>query len=319
MDYKIEKTVTYCEETQLKNLYKWYLQEEIEKKIDYPKKFVPYWSSTYFFASKLEIFRNIKVAYDDDSEDSDSKSFDESGENVVIGCTLHSGRCVDGKSLEYDAKYSMFGTDREVKEFSLRIIKSQDGLESCRLGAALSYEYELDFYNDVSPDWVQVVLSLSEEKFNNLLKMVELKAIDSVLLTLGIVRGFYAQWSPETHSREIKILTRDVVVDGLKEDSKIHKVGVVGSCELSLITESALNIKNNFEHGSVAHMFEDNLGDDKTSKDKNTVSLAGQRDSNISKEIQQLNKNFSSIKTLAWAVVVILFLIFLNITNINMN
>jgi hypothetical protein len=318
VDYKIEKTVTYCEESQLKNLYECYLQEDVEKKIEYPKKFVPYLLSVYFFASKLEVSRHVNVEYNYEGDDFELKSFAQSGEKIVIGCDLHSGRCVDGKILEYDTKYSMFGTDREVKNFSLRIYKSEDDSDSSYLGASLSYEYELDFYNDLSPDWVQIQLYLNEEKFNNLVKMAEAKAIDSVLLTLGQVRGFYSQWSPESHSREIKILTRDVEVDGLKEDSKLTKVGVVGSCELSLITESTLNIKNNFKHESVAHMFEDDLGQDETSEGKSTFDLAEQRDSEISKQIQQLNKNFSSIKTLAWAVVVLLVLIFLNISNINM-
>lgn len=320
MDYKIEKTVTYCEERELKNLYKWYLLEDIEKKLDYPKKLVPYWSSVFFFASKLELSRNINVEFNDQGDDFETKSFAESGENIVISGSLHSGRCINGKNLEYDVRYSLFGTDREVKEFSIRIQKSIDGVELCHFNASLSYEYELDFYTEELPDCVHIDLCLNEEKFNNLVKLVEAKSIDSVILTLGQVRGFYSVWSPQLYNREVKILTGDVEIDELKDGVKIYKVGEVGKCDLSLLTTNKLNIKNNFQHESVEHMFQDELTDN--SSNLNTKQSVGDVrivKNNYPDEIHQLNKNLSTIKSLAWAAIVILILIFINVSNIDMS
>lgn len=320
MDYKIEKTVTYCEERELKNLYKWYLLEDIEKKLDYPKKLVPYWSSVFFFASKLELSRNINVIYNDEGDDFESKSFAESGENVVIAGSLHSGRCIDGKNLEYDVRYSLFGTDREVKEFSIRIHKSIDGVELCHFNASLSYEYELEFYTEESPDWVQIDLCLNEEKFNNLVKLVEAKSIDSVILTLGQVRGFYSVWSPQLYSNELKILTSKVDINGLKDVVKIYKVGEVGKCELSLLTTNKLNIKNDFQYESVERMFQDELGGNSSNLNvQQSVGEIREAKNNYSNEVHQLNKNLNTIKSLAWAAIVILILIFLNVSNIDMS
>lgn len=310
MDYNLEKTVKYEVETELKSLYGWSLVETEKDAKKSVRKLIPFEWGVYFLASKLAVVRHITIDRDYDADDEEAKKLTDSS---VIIASLHSGYCNDGKNLEDDVNYRMFGTDRNIESFELKIYISSDGVERCGAWATPSYDYEINFRNRSEADTVEFHMYLNKERWESIEKLVHSKSIDALQIRFGKVSGFYSEWSPEISTRAIKILTKSHTVEGDSEVvDKLPKIGDVGEFTLTTYTDRKLNIKRNAVAKPIAPLFEDDF--DMSSQKTESVSV--QHDSDtvnavLISQISELNSKLISFKKIIWAVVVLLFLILL--------
>ncbi|MAG86198.1 MAG: hypothetical protein CMB97_02170, partial [Flavobacteriaceae bacterium] len=118
-------------------------------------------------------------------------------ESEVMVAKMHPGVCRDGKWLEKASTYSMFGTSRTISEFTLRVFKAkEDESERCNIDGVVSYTTQDEYGKETSPDCIEVLLVLSESRFDRLATLIARKEIDSATLALSRVAGLYSEWSP---------------------------------------------------------------------------------------------------------------------------
>ncbi len=112
------------------------------------------------------------LKYDDDFMGEDEV---ESSTSAWILASLFSGFCRDGENLENDVSFRIFGTNRNINVFGLRIhpLKDKDKKEECHIAASASYETETNFRNDKTPDWIEINLFTSIDRFNDLKELIE--------------------------------------------------------------------------------------------------------------------------------------------------
>ena len=137
----------------------------------------------------------------------DNNKKNETTQDVVITASL-------SPELEKPVVYEMFGTDRKLKNFVIRIHhnKSQNvkelfelGIiskynkedEWCELSAMLETEDCDEFNRSIKyPDDITVYVFINEERFNKILSLIESKQVEQIILILGCVGGFYSEWYP---------------------------------------------------------------------------------------------------------------------------
>lgn len=101
-------------------------------------------------------------------------------------------------------RYSFFGTNRKVKNFSLRItVGKREKLtgEGCP-----SFIFENEFFVDETlEDSVEFSLDVDIKTFGELKKQILEENLTDIIFSAGNIPGFYSEWSPTIHTHEIKI------------------------------------------------------------------------------------------------------------------
>lgn len=257
VDYHIENKILLSEDSEYKNLYSWSLQEfnNEDKKIGCDQ--VPWPWSLYFTASELRHYYSVDISKSENDEDEE-----QTRESEGITAILHPGVCYDGESLEDYVTYSMFGTNRTIKKFTLRIQKVEDGSnnESCRLCGCVSDTMEVDFKDITTDDTIDIILRLSSQRFNKIAEITKTRCADILQLCLNGVPGFYSEWSPSIATSSIKVLTtqkEQVIVK--KHDCKIDppRLGHISEFSLSIIQRHKLNLKQDLRSISIDKLFYD--------------------------------------------------------------
>jgi hypothetical protein len=263
MDYHLEKEIRLNDKTEHESLYSWCLQEIGSKGEQVGRDLIPWEWSFHFTASELRLNQGVEfgeLSLFDDEEPEQEKKFKDT---EIITATLHPGICTDGKYLEDDPRFSMFGTDRAITEFTLRIYKIDDkDKESCSMWGGVSYTSEIDFRDETEPDSIEIHLGLSKERFNNVAHLISNKSVDVVRVGLSRVSGFYSDWSPSISTNSVKVLTRGSDHEIKKPDGcdiDPPRLGEVGKFDLTLITRCKLNPKQNLKTLKLSKLFEDDL------------------------------------------------------------
>jgi hypothetical protein len=310
MEHNLEKAVKYDLEDEFKSLYPWSLIEAEEETQKSPKKWIPFSWSVRFIASKLAIVRRISINRSYDVDDQKAKTLADSS---MIIASLHSGFCNDGMNLEDYVDYRMFGTDRRIESFTLKIYVATDGVEKCTAWATPSYDYEVDFRSNVETDIVEFNLYISKERWESVERLVKSKEVDSLNVSFGNVSGFYSDWSPSISTNSIKILTSFHSVEG---DEKIietlSKIGDVGEFGLIAYTDKNLNVKLNQSSKPIYSLFEDEL--ESSSKDHEAEDEPQKPDLTneiIISQISNLNILLGSLKNILWGILILLIFILL--------
>jgi hypothetical protein len=265
MDYHLEKQIRLNDKTEHKSLYSWCLEEIDSEGEKAGKDFIPWAWSFHFTASELRLnqgfgFGELSLFGNDEKEQEENKeqNFEDS---EVITAILHAGICTDGKRLEDDTRFSMFGTDRAITNFSLRIYKVEnEEKERCQIWGGVSYTSEIDFRNETSPDSIEIHLALSEARFNKLAELISTNRIDSARIGLSRVSGFYSEWSPSISTRMVKVLTSGSEHEIIKSDGcdiNPPRLGNIGKFDLTLITRCKLNPKQDFTALNISKAFDD--------------------------------------------------------------
>ena len=99
----------------------------------------------------------------------------------------------------YAPNYSLFGTDRVIEDFYLHIW--EDKTENCWV-TCTPEGYGVD-------DCLEIHLSLTSERFNSLVLGVSTDSLKNAFLQLDMVPGFYSNWTPDSRSDTIKVLSHE--------------------------------------------------------------------------------------------------------------
>ena len=311
MDLRLDKKIHFNDETKYASLYKWCLNEVGENAVS-STDLIPWAWSFYFTASSLSVTREVAIGnrYRDDEE-----TKKETTDTTTIRGFLYSGGCWDGESLERDSNFSMFGTNRVIKKFDLSITKADEGEdEVCWLWGCPSYEFELDFRNDITDDDVVVNVSLNAKRFNELARLIEAKQVDIATVRLSRVAGFYSDWSPSISTSQVKVLTGEHVIEGLEgKDIEPSTIGSVGEFGITLHSINDLKAKLNNKAIDFYKQFEEVADEEEADSGLlDSIGVKQERiDNNPSKEMQLAfyAKLVRSLKIPLWLIFIALVLI----------
>ncbi|MEJ7013767.1 hypothetical protein [Sinorhizobium meliloti] len=190
MEYKVENTVRLNTKSPHSSLYKWFLEEFDPAGKRIGAHYIPWGWSLHFDVRNLAVRKSLDLSDDKPGQVSE----------MIVGTLIpeRGGR-------RGTVSYSFFGTTRKVGSFTLRIYKSEDDTEARQVWGSISYEAEFEFRNELTPDAVEVILQLPATKFDHLAKFIE-DGRSKAWVTLKMVHGFYADWSPSIITDHIKIL-----------------------------------------------------------------------------------------------------------------
>lgn len=238
MDFNLDRTTRINYSPEYQGLYKWCLAEFDKEGNQLGRDQIPWDLSLYFVGHSLKVFTSI-------SNESDEAIGPR--KKTSISGKLQPGFYRDAENLTEDVRYSFFGTNREIKNFSFSIRETVDGeAESCSLTAIPEYETNLDFDNWTEEDFVGFDLKLERDKFRELVATLEARAVDSVWLRVNRVAGIYSEWTPDITTYRAKILSRFQLnsVEGIDEDrAKPLVAGMVGEYDFQFVTLTKLLAK----------------------------------------------------------------------------
>lgn len=248
-DLELEYKIKVHKETQYKNLYSWCIKETDQKgkDIDYSMNQIPWLWTTYFltksitYQPSLSSHRVVGLL-------SSKKKFKKHvpfGESETIY-----GKLIPDKN---SPTFSMFGTDRKINEFELNI--NIDEEENCYLWGCPKYTMEIDFLDVTTKDTIWINIGLKESKFKKMSEMILNHSLTSLNISMGYVKGFYSDWSPEGTPSYIKVLTSEHKLDIPKKcDIELPNLGEVGQIDIitnitnDLITDNKIE---NFDNDDI--------------------------------------------------------------------
>jgi hypothetical protein len=322
MDYLIDGRIKIDGDPEHKSLYSWSLNEiDANGGVGVGNQ-IPWDGSFYFIGSLFQVVRNTSYGevYGDDGEKIDRKIV--SQEVKIIG-HLHSGDCIDGRSLEDTTIFSMFGSKRKIEFFRLEIrAVENENDEICRIDGIPSFSYELDFRQELSADYVGVLIYVCRKKFEEISNLIERKIVDHAQIRLTGVSGIYSDWSPSIFTSRAKILTKYHLdlIDGDDEiKSTLPTLGDIEEFSLTIISKNELNVKIDQNPASIDKYFDDDMGhlnvEGKSeykfdSREENSV--AEELGRHLILQINELQKATSKINIAIWILVIILIVQALN-------
>ena len=103
----------------------------------------------------------------------------------------------------------MFGTDRAINSFELRIQPIADPVEQerCKAWGSVSYTHEIDFRNKTTDDCIVFYMFVKPDAFARYVTKIAHGSVDEMMLSVGSVAGFYSAWSPGGPTFNVKVLT----------------------------------------------------------------------------------------------------------------
>jgi hypothetical protein len=243
MEYHFESDIRLNEESEYKSLYSWFLQECTKEGKALGSPLVPWQWTLWFDASRIQYSQVVEVEKAVPLEEPGAESTQSAKE--IISATLQPtpnsryGRAVS---------FSMFGTNRTIKEFSLTIRRLDDGQKSQygNMWGFVSYTADFDFEDETISDSLGVDISLTAQNFDAMRTLVQNGRInDELTLSLQGVSGFYAEWSPAVRTNKVKVLTggreHEVIVpDGCNIEPP--RLGALGAFRLSFNRRTSIEL-----------------------------------------------------------------------------
>lgn len=217
MDLLLDRKIFLTTEREHKNLYSWCIQEYGTNDEKIGSDQIPWAWNNHFVATNL--YYNLN--FSGKSKNSSRLKFLDANRNEISKLKqrniskqmpIDEGESIVAilKSENDETSYSMFGTDRTIKDIYLSIYKdSNQTKEYCYAWGCPSYETEIDFRNLIEPDRIQFNLFIKAEKFNKILELLKTNNISQLKFTVSGVNGFYSEWSPSISTSQIKVLTHD--------------------------------------------------------------------------------------------------------------
>lgn len=230
MQYHFDSEIRLLQETE-SSLYPWFLQEFSKDGKALSSELVPWKWSLDFRATELKYIRGFQSA---------NARVPQAGE--LIRATLNPE---PDFSSARTPKYSMFGTNRLVQEFSLDIHKLQDGEaeEKCTAWGSVSFTHEVDADSRTENDLLVFRIDLKPENYNALCSLAKHGGNqDGLLLLVNGVSGFYSEWSPLISTNKIKIMATDSEQNVIQPDGHIEppRLGEISEFTLSFSRRTSL-------------------------------------------------------------------------------
>jgi hypothetical protein len=235
MEHHLDKKVVLDNEPELKGLYSWSLNEVGESGPQGRQNQILWHWSLAFTLSDLQLLSTVSNDRHLGPGNGTSVVF----EKEFIKAKLRSGYPEEDR---LPPRFSMLGTDRFIEDISVAIYPTTEGEgEVCRAAGSVAYTAEIDFRNEAYDYSLFFALHLNRERFSRLASRIERKAIGGGVLRVGMVAGFYADWSPSISTHFVKVLTHDKrghpveVPEGCAIEPS--RLGEVGEFDLTLWSE----------------------------------------------------------------------------------
>lgn len=240
LDYDLEYRLRFKGEDELqhKSLYRNAIVEVDDQGQQVGQDMIP-WGWTLSF-SAIELSVSDRLTYEDRTGIRDQQPSRQVEHRYGIYAKLKPGHA---RQRSWDnTTYRLFGTSRVLEEITLDIrpTSTLDG-EGCTAWATASYVTEVDFRNEVQPDCLCFYMMVSQAVYDRYLWNIAQGLVNEVGLHLGLVDGFYAEWSPGVSTREVKILAgEEHKVEGA-EGLTLSRLGKIGKVELAMNAVGLIN------------------------------------------------------------------------------
>jgi hypothetical protein len=184
-------------ETEFKSLYGWAIHEIDADGHSIGGAQIPWKWRLYFSATSCLLIDELEIGNFSKKE----KEADDAIIDQFIIITLQPDDAV---------MFSMFGTNRAVKNFTLEVRCLADGTKSefCAARGKFSSTYEIDFVDVTDGDTLCFFLDVKTETFSKYVDLIRRSSIDDIKFFVGSVDGFYSEWCGGLRT-DIKILLRD--------------------------------------------------------------------------------------------------------------
>ena len=294
MEYLLERKVKINREPEYKSLNSWCLNEYDEKGSKVGFDWVPFDWRFWFTGTSLQLITKLNVDSDFRTEETKSTK-----SRTIFG-KFYSGISIDGKNLIDVVTFSIFGTARTIKEFSV-IINETENEETCSFTSFPSYLSEdAEHRKVIEDDFAGFELYINSEKFNEIARLIESRSIDSIRLSVKNVEGVYAYWTPTIKTYSAKFLTAESVVEEVG-DTKFEGtiVSKVGTFDISFATQTSLNFELNLPSIDFVKEFESKFEDD---FEKDNVDIPQSNITSNIENLQPLIQVVKSLKVVMWFV-----------------
>lgn len=243
MDYLLERKIRVSTESEYKSLYKWSLFEVDDNGIKTNGDWVPFHWSLWFTAKSVEVHTRLSIEKEQQDKVDVDKSKTTASQKKFISGTFISGCMSDDIDQDNQVRYAIFGTSRVVTEFNLTIKEAdEEEGEGCALYALASYESEgATFQMEIEPDYIGFDVCVSKDRLNELINLIETKAVSNIGFYVSGVDGFYSHWTPTIVTSTIKVLSRNCdIVNKEEVNLKIPYVGKVREFNLTFSSKAQL-------------------------------------------------------------------------------
>lgn len=294
MDFHLERAIRLSTESEYKSLYEWSLQEWSRDGEMIGRNQVP-WHWTLRF-SAAELRHVISLESRGSALSGECESIKKIDQREWIQASLMPDQ-------DRRTAYSMFGTGRPIRDFSLQIFSLPDGEseETCSVWGGVSFTSEIDFRDETQPDALEISLHVSSDRFAQLVQGIRDSNASRLTISLGGVSGFYSEWSPSISTSSIKVLTSDSehsveVPDGCSIEPP--RLGAVGSFALTLVSARSLTAPAGVdETGEDSRLDFEQVPAERSSEIVWHASLA---------ELQRLNKSVGAVQKVLWILAALL-------------
>lgn len=233
MDHHYDRKIIYSTEREHKSLYEWSLKELDDEGQQVGRDWIPWSWALYFKANGISLQESWRTQerYPVDP----TKGKRETTERKFIRAELY-----PHTPDRWPPSYSMLGTDRKMSKFILQIEQiADDQEERCTAYGVVSYTSEIDFRDVTDDDSLWIYFHLHAATFDHYAQRIASTDVDSLMVRIADVPGFYSDWSPSITTNKIGILTdnRDHKVEGVPEKFALRRLGEVGEAELYFARE----------------------------------------------------------------------------------
>lgn len=245
MKRNLEYTLKVQAESAHESLFSWYIQEHDESGRAIGKKFIP-WNWTL-------PFRVSSFSYTTDIEAEMNY-----GNGVPARQEIRRGSMIKA-ILEPDTgefrkmTFSMFGTERTINVFELRILPTTEDsqAESLTVSASVSYDHDDEHGHETEPDCLEFTMYVSHEFFSHILDRLERPHLKASF-SFRTLHGFYAEWTPLVRTDFVKVLAQPttlgiqqaslVLGEGISElPTDLHRTGPVQDYHLGITNQFSVS------------------------------------------------------------------------------
>jgi hypothetical protein len=242
MDYNLDRQLRLLLEPEHKSLYSWAIQEIDDAGKQVGPDQIPWGWRQYFTAT--EVFLSDTLTLKEAGEiEGRLPQREEISHRRIIRAKLRAG---DPRSDDWfrRTKFRMFGTDREITEFQLEILplETEEAKEECKAWGGVSFESNADFRRDHFDDNLTFYLMVKPSTFDLYGRRIAEGTADEMILSVGRVAGFYSEWSPDIHTRDVKVLTQgdaQKIETPAGTEYDLPRLGDVGEAELYINAKRA--------------------------------------------------------------------------------
>jgi hypothetical protein len=301
MDFELNRKILFSTEIKHKSLYSWCLQELDANGEKIGGEQIPWAWTNRFIATNFRYGVNLNGKLENSSRISPiTFPHGKSNKNKKLKISETESINLPLTSDGNETNYSMFGTERPIKDINLSIHKDID--ERCSVWGCPSYVAEIDFCDMEQPDTIQFNLFIHPDKFNKIVELIKYNNISKILFTAKEVAGFYSEWSPSISTNKIKVLCED-------DD---HKVETTEKSKMAITQKENLpRLGEVSEFNLTVIQNENNELTLTNNGDKNSEIISYPNTRKVEDIFNAVNKIGEQVKYIYWTVLIIAVYVFI--------